>query len=258
MLKEERLDKILEIVQVEKVVSVSYLAEKLNVTEMTIRRDLNELAEDHLIQRIHGGAKTWDDYFDRKDDINLNLAIHTDEKRKVAKMAAQIIKDRDVIFIGAGTTAAYIADYITAKNLIVVTNSHVVLEKLSNNKDYQVIATGGTYRSVTKSFIGTYAEKTVRDMRFTKCFLGTNGIDGNKAYTSFSEAVVLYKRVLDNSTKRYIVTDHSKFNRIDFVPFYSVDEISAIVTDDGISDKVVKQYAKSVSIITPSIVKESK
>ena len=254
MLKEERLEKIIEIVQQEKVVTVNYLSEKLNVTEMTIRRDLNELSDQHRIKRIHGGAKIWDDYYDRQDDIELNLGLHSLEKKQIAKVAAEIIKDKDVIFLGAGTTASYIVDYINAKDLIIVTNSHLVLEKLSNCKDCQVISTGGTYRKRTKSFIGTYAEKTVKEMRFTKCFVGTNGIDENKIYTSFSEAVILYKRVLDNSMERYIVTDHSKFNQIDFVPFYNVDELSAIITDDKIPEKTLKQYAKSINIINSNTI----
>ncbi|MFM1535667.1 DeoR/GlpR family DNA-binding transcription regulator [Helcococcus ovis] len=257
MLKEERLQKIINLVEENKFMSVSNMSNILDVTEMTIRRDLIELEELNLIKRVHGGARINNNYFDRQDAYIKTIKSNSKNKKIIAKIAADSIKDNDVIFIGAGTTTYYLTDYIKAKNIVVVTNSQQIIEKLWDNQEVKLICTGGTYRGNTRSFIGPISERIILNMRFNKIYLGTNGIDKNNIYTSSYEASILYKTALNNSTNRYILADSSKFNRLDFVSFYETKDISIIITDDELPELIYKKYNKSMSILTPSIYKKS-
>lgn len=253
MIKEDRFQLILDEINKNSVVEVSDLSEALNVTEMTIRRDLNELEELGLVTRVHGGAKK-----KVKEKVNLSYTeltysqkktINVDQKRQIAKKCAELIKDNDIVFISSGTTNDFIFDYLTAKNINIITNSISIFNRFKDHPDYDVILSGGRYRARTGTFIGYFANKLLKEIKVHKAFVGTNGINGNNITTANEEEGNGLHIILDNATERYILADSSKFGIQAFFTFYDVKNITGIITDSDISPKTEEYYNRTTRVI---------
>lgn len=249
MVKESRHQLILDEIEKNGVVTVKNLTEKLNVTDMTIRRDLIELEKQDLLDRVHGGAR-------RKVKDSLTEVSHTEksmlhieDKRVIAQKCAQLIKDHDTIFIGAGTTTYLISDYLENKSLNIVTNSLPIFEKIKDYPHCDVILIGGRYRMKTKTFVGQFANLLLEEIKVSKAFIGVNGIDLEKVTTANEEEGHGNEVILNNAIKKYIVADSSKFDSYSFYAFYNLDQIDAIITDDKISDKLKYSYSQYTEII---------
>ena len=150
-MKDQRIEVILSKVKEKGIVSTLELTEELNVTEMTIRRDLKYLEDKKLLIRIHGGAKSIKKIQQEKlyDDRKVK---YMKEKEHIAKIAASYIQDGETVFIAPGTTTERIPEFIKAKNVTVVTNSYSVMVKYSH-LDLDFIVTGGRLRRKTEAII---------------------------------------------------------------------------------------------------------
>lgn len=241
-MKESRHRIILQELDQTGVVSVKNLKELLNVTDMTIRRDLIDLEKQGLLTRVHGGAhKKVKDGFNEvphTDKIMLNI----EEKQIIAQKCADLIADGDTVFIGSGTTTALIGDYLDGKNVNIVTNSLPIFDKLKDNPHFDIILIGGRYRMKTQTFVGQFAVELLKEIKVSKAFVGVNGIDGHNVTTANEEEGSADAIILNNAIERYIVADNSKFDSYSFYTFYRLDHINAIVTDDRISPKVKNKY----------------
>ena len=189
MLKEKRQDLIVEMVNNEGLIEVSSLTNTLNVTEMTIRRDLKELEEKKLLKRVHGGAKNikstpYVEYSNtEKKEKNIS------QKRDISEKIASILADGDTVFFGPGTTIEFVAEYIGDKKLKVFTNSLYLFNELVKIKTIDLKLIGGSFRNITGAFVGPMAVESIKKLRFKKAFIGVNGINDNNAcllYTSTS------------------------------------------------------------------------
>ena len=239
-MKESRHKVILQELDQTGVVSVKNLKELLNVTDMTIRRDLIDLEKQGLLIRVHGGAH-------KKVKDSLNEASHSEktmlnieEKKLIAKKCADLIAEGDTVFIGSGTTTDFIGDYLEGKNISIVTNS------LPN---FDLILIGGRYRVKTQTFVGQFANKLLREIKVSKAFIGVNGIDGHNVTTANEEEGNGNAIILNNAIEKYIVADNSKFDSYSFYSFYRLDNIDAIVTDDHISPKVRAKYSSYTKVL---------
>lgn len=245
MLKNERFEKILEMLESEGIVTVKDIMNKLGVSDMTIRRDLSELDKLKKIKRIHGGAQSLSHYKTeelshlQKKDINIS------EKKETAQIAAQFIQKNDTIFLGPGTTIELLASYINSPDIRIVTNSLPVFNIFQNKEEeYEIYLTGGSYRKRTGAFIGSITNDTLKKMKIGKTFISVNGIDNNSVMTANIDEGMTQQIVLNNSQERYIVLDHNKFNKEDFYEFYSLTDITGIVTDSSIDKEVEKKYSE--------------
>lgn len=234
MLKEIRLKLILEELDKSDYVKISTLQELLGCTEMTIWRDLKTLSDKGLINRIHGGAKRINTKVQPTDILYTQHVLkNLDKKRVIAHKAANLIVENDIIFISAGSTNELIADYLSAKNFRIVTNSATIYRQYYDNPDVDALLIGGKYHKRQGSFLGPIANDVLSNMNFTKAFMGTNGISQNKCSASNDEEGVLYRIVLNNAVQKYVLCDTSKFNKEAFYNFYSCDKLTAIITDEG-------------------------
>lgn len=245
MLKNERFEKILEMLESEGIVTVKDIMNKLGVSDMTIRRDLSELDKLKKIKRIHGGAQSLSHYKTeelshlQKKDINIS------EKKEAAQIAAQFIQKNDTIFLGPGTTIELLASYINSPDIRIVTNSLPVFNIFQNKEEeYEIYLTGGSYRKRTGAFIGSITNDTLKKMKIGKTFISVNGIDNNSVMTANIDEGMTQQIVLNNSQERYIVLDHNKFNKEDFYEFYSLTDITGIVTDSSIDKEIEKKYSE--------------
>ena len=248
-MKESRHKVILQELDQTGVVSVKNLKELLNVTDMTIRRDLIDLEKQGLLIRVHGGAH-------KKVKDSLNEASHSEktmlnieEKKLIAKKCADLIAEGDTVFIGSGTTTDFIGDYLEGKNISIVTNSLPIFEKLKDYPNFDLILIGGRYRVKTQTFVGQFANKLLQEIKVSKALIGVNGIDGHNVTTANEEEGNGNAIILNNAIEKYIVADNSKFDSYSFYSFYRLDNIDAIVTDDHISPKVRAKYSSYTKVL---------
>ncbi|KXT75486.1 DeoR/GlpR family DNA-binding transcription regulator [Streptococcus sp. DD12] len=241
-MKENRHVAILNEVDSKGVVTVKELVTLLGVTDMTIRRDLIALEKQGLLVRVHGGAhrKTPDSLLDatRKErDIN-----HIDEKRAIAQTCANLIADGDTVFIGSGTTAALIGDYIGEKKISLVTNSLLLFERVKQMAQIDVFLIGGRYRLKTDTFVGKFAHRALEGVQIAKAFLGTDGISGQDITTNNEEEGAVNAEVLLQAKERYILADASKFTQKGFFNYSHMDQVTGIITDPGLSKDLQARY----------------
>ncbi len=237
MLAIERKDDILAILQKEKRVLVSELSQKYSVTEETIRRDLDKLEKEGYVKKTYGGAVLKEN---TNEDIPFKVREKTNtvQKQKIAKMVVSMIEDGESIMLDSSSTSLIIAKNLKQfKDLTVITNSVEVLIELSNNKNINVISTGGILRDSALSLGGSDARRLLRKYNVDKAVLSCKGIHINKGITESNEGEAEMKRTMRECAKETIwAIDSSKFDKVSFVTFNELREGDIVVTERKISD----------------------
>ena len=223
MLQKERHDKILAKLKRTHAVKVTSLAKEMGISESTIRRDINELDQMGRLKRVFGGAA-------RETDVASRAQIQVAEKDKIARYAATMINENDFVFIDAGTTTDRMIDYLDKKNVTYVTNGIVHAKKMIQ-RGFNVYMIGGLLRPSTEAAVGAAAIEAIRQYNFTKCFMGTNGIDPERGFTTpdIGEAAIK-TAAMKQSYISFVLADHTKFGLISSITFAQVDE-ACIITD---------------------------
>lgn len=230
MLTEERFKYILDKVKIKGTVKLKDLVSELDVSESTIRRDLDELEEKELLKRVHGGAVGTKSNFAADNTITERITQYSSEKKRIAKYCSELIEDGDFIYIDSGTTTYELIPYLKDKNVIVVTNGVYNVERLLeyNVKTYIL---GGGIKEITRTVVGEQALKQIEDFRFNKAFIGANGVTFNAAITTpdISEAVLKREAIL-RAEESFVLVDSSKFGKVSFSKICDLEDVS-IVTD---------------------------
>ena len=239
MIKVERHEKVLEALEDRGTVSVAEVAAALGVSEMTVRRDFEELAEQGALVRVHGGARSADS---RTRSVLRREYTHAEkqernrpQKLEAAAAAAKLVEPDTTIFLGTGTTVELMAPLLPACHLRVITNALGVFNCLEGREEFDLCLVGGMYRRSTGAFVGPMAEDTIAALGVDAAFLGANGVHGGAVSTSNVEEGSFQKRALDKADARYLVCDASKIGRRDFYAFYQLSGFDALVCDGGIS-----------------------
>ncbi|GJM55902.1 DeoR/GlpR transcriptional regulator [Coriobacteriaceae bacterium] len=235
MLKSERQDAIQRLCEALGTVTVRQIAEELQVSDMTVRRDLEEMSGQDRVVRVHGGARRVTGErgaaVPREYTHREKRALHVEEKRAVAARAAVLVEPGETVFLGAGTTMERLAQVLPAGRLRVVTNSLSVFDLLRDRPDTELCLVGGIYRTATDAFVGPMAEKSLEPLGIDAAFIGCNGVVDGAVSTSNMEEGRFQNEVLERSDRRYVVCDSSKVGRRDFYAFYSLADVDALVTD---------------------------
>lgn len=256
MLKTERQQSILAMCDRYGTITVKFIQEILDVSDMTIRRDLEELAKKKQLLRVHGGAQKMNNEesstFIEANELSHKekKKLHTQEKEYIAKnAAAYITKEDDTIFLGSGTTIELMTQYIEPSSLRIVTNSLPVFNLLSETKRFELYLIGGLYREKTGAFVGSIANEAVQKIGIKKAFVGVNGLKGTEVSNFSIEEGTLQKIVLDNAAEKCLVSDANKFDRSDFYTFYDLRKIDALFTDSTLSAELKSYYQQYTRII---------
>ena len=249
MLKDERLQQIVKIIEKQNIISISDITKMMNVTEMTVRRDLKVLEEKGLLTRIHGGAKRRKDILFTELSHNEKRNIRIEEKRYIAKIAAGLVNEKDIIYIGPGTTNELIYEYLNVSYAKIITNSLSIFSKFKDDNRFELILIGGRFRSRTDVFVGNFTNELLGKIRVKSAFVGTNGICDDNITTSNEEEGTCQKIILDNATNKYILCDSSKMGKEDFYSFYNLRHATAIITDDKIDPNVKSKCERKIKII---------
>lgn len=241
MIMLDRWSNIFDYIKQRKFVTIKEIMDNFNISLSTARRDLIAMEEKKLIKRTRGGAEALHIEAEALGTVEGALMENSEEKKKIARKAASLIKDEDFIFIDSGTTCYYIIDYITAKNVTVVTNGILQIQKLME-KGIKTYVLGGYAQPENNLIIGEDMEKKVSMMNFNIAFLGTLGVDpvgGFKAYALFDAN--FKSKVMKAAEKTYVLADKSKFNIRKFYTYASIEEATVITTGEvDIKDERLK------------------
>jgi DeoR family fructose operon transcriptional repressor len=230
MLTQERHNEILRILSEKEAVTVTTLSELLETSESTIRRDLNKLDQLGKLTKVFGGATLNAQRFEAKDDnVSIRSKLNIEEKQAIGEYAAKLINNFDLVFIDAGTTTKFMVDHIENKNATYVTNALEHGQSLME-RGFNVYILGGRLKASTECVTGADSVNNLQKFNFTKCFLGTNGIDIKTGLTTPDiEEAHVKSEALKHSYTAFVLADHTKFNRVYPVTFSDL-EVACIIT----------------------------
>ncbi len=222
-------------------ISVLELCKELDVSPVTIRKDLKLLEEKNLLFKTHGGATLLNPYtIDRT--VNEKEGIQSLQKLNIAESAAKLISNNDTLIIASGTTVLALARAIPNNiNLTIITAALNVAIELNRHASIELLQLGGTMRKSSSSVTGSYAEDILKNFFCNKLFLGVDGIDLEHGLTTTSSAEAqLNREMIKVSQKTIVLVDSTKFGKRGFGRICAVEEIDHIITDNGISPSTLK------------------
>ena len=228
-----RREKMLEIIKEHGFSGVSYLSRLFNVSEMTIRRDMEKLESEERIVRVYGGAKhAQKSHYE--EPLQNRLVNNHAEKMIIAQVAAGMVEDGDVIALDASSTAFEIAKHIKDKrDLTVVTNNISIAIELSGENDVEVVLLGGALRKKSLSLVGSSVRYTLESLNIDKAFLSSKALDITRGMTDATIDEGEAKKAMINASRQVIVVmDHTKIDSVAYYRVCGFDEIDAIIVDN--------------------------
>lgn len=249
MLARHRQSLILQAVRNDGSARVSDLTQRLGVSDMTIRRDLEVLAREGLIDKVHGGAVLPGTSGGPEPGFDGRLAFETPEKADIARAAAALVSPGSAIALTGGTTTFALAQcLLDVPNLTIVTNSLRISNLFSGRPDGATapVLTGGV-RVLADTLAGPVADLTIRSLRFDLVFTGCYGIDPDAGLTTPNLAEAETNRAFIRAGRRLVaLADHTKWGVTSLSSFASLGDIDVLVIDDMLTPEAVQQARENV------------
>lgn len=231
MLIAERHREIMNVLDQEGRVKVNELARLFQVTEETIRRDLERLESEGKLLRSHGGAVSVKS-FERETPFSEREIRYMQEKMAIAREAVKRVEEGDTILLDASTTAWQMARLLPDMHLTVLTNAIKVAVELAERSRIRVISTGGKLSPASLSYVGPAAERMLKDYHVSKLFFSCKGVDIERGLSDSSESnATIKRRMMAIADKRYLLADHSKFGIKALAMLAPLDEVGEVITD---------------------------
>lgn len=238
---------ILELLAKHGKLDVVTLAEALGVSQVTVRKDLDVLERKGILRREHGCA-----IFGGSDDINNRLAIHYEEKRRIARRAAQLVAPGETVMIESGSCCALLAEEIagTKPDATIITNSAFIASYIRNVNKARVILLGGDFQNDAQVMVGPILKTCASQFYVDKLFVGTDGYSERLGFTNNDHLRVQAVRDMAQQANRVIVvTESEKFSQQGVVPLNLGDRILSVVTDGLIpADKEEELKKQGISV----------
>ena len=235
MLARHRQSLILQAVRSDGSARVSDLTQQLGVSDMTIRRDLEVLARDGLVEKVHGGAVLPGSPSAHEVGFEDKLVFECSEKTTIARAGASLVKPGTAIALTAGTTTFGLAQcLLDVPGLTIVTNSLRVASLLGSKEGVSVVVTGGV-RTASEALVGPVADLTIRSLHFDTVFLSCNGIDPEVGLTTPNLVEAETNRTFIKVARRVVVlADHTKWGVVSLASFANLSEVDVLVTDEAL------------------------
>ena len=231
MLTQERYQTILQLLSERDAVTVSELSSLLDISESTIRRDLNNLAEMGKLNKVFGGATAIRPNTGvTEKTFEIREAEMSEEKTAIGRYAATLVNDGDLVFIDAGTTTYRFIDFLTNREATYITNGVAHARKLIRG-GFTTYIISGRIKPATEAVVGSTGIGLISRLNFTKAFVGTNGIDLEAGYTTPEiDEGMIKEAIVKHSYMTFILADHTKFRRVFPVSFADIKK-GCIITD---------------------------
>jgi DeoR/GlpR family transcriptional regulator of sugar metabolism len=244
LLAVSRRKEILEVLYLQQAVQVPELSKRYQVTEETIRKDLEKLEKQGLLKRTHGGAVKMPE-MGLELPFSIRNATNMEEKKRIAIEAAKLVNDYDVIALDPSSTSLQLAYQLRHKRgLTVVTNSLNVLEVFKEASSIHVFSTGGSFHTQSLCFVGEAAEEMIKRHVIEKVFISTRGLTLNNGLMEPNEQEARMKKVFIEMSKEVILLqDRSKFDKSAFYPIAPLERIDCLITDDDIPQDYEERLA---------------
>lgn len=230
----ERKNLVLNLLEKKDFMMVDEIAELVQASKATVRRDLQDMEDSGLVKRFHGGVSLQGKVL-VEDSVSLPemMTINLDEKKKIAKMAADQVEDGNVIFLDSGSTTYSMVEYLTAKEIQVVTNGVQHATQLCG-KRIPVYLLGGNIIPDSMSIFSEESISILENMNFDKVFLGTRGVDIQAGYTTTNQSDAMIKSTaLSRAVKGYVLADFTKIGKRKFFTFATLDDAVCISTAEA-------------------------
>jgi DeoR/GlpR family transcriptional regulator of sugar metabolism len=249
---DERMRRVLELLEERDAVSVTELSRGFSVSEVTIRNDLALLARQGLVARVRGGARALQ-RGQSEISFDVRLQVEAAAKRAIARAAAAMVADGEAVALDSSTTAFYIALELRDKReLVVVTNGLRLASALADAPGVSVIVPGGLVRTAAMSVVGDFASSVLRNTRIGHGFFGARGISADLGLMDLNPDEVKIKREMADVCERVVgVFDHTKWARSALFSFVPTERIDGIVTDEAAPADLVQEWrARKVDVVT--------
>lgn len=222
--KELRSEKILDLLLAEPEIKVSDISERLNISEVTIRKDLDILAKKGKVIRVHGGAKLVQNTRQNPNEAN---------KLAIAQAAEKLIDNNDIISIGSGSTCLHVCDtFQKREGLLILTNSFAILNKIIYFKNITTFFLGGTVNCQMQITTGSDLNEQLHKYTADKLFLGMDGIDASQGATTYNYVEKdTMREMMEQAKKKILVADGSKIGKVTFAKIADLDEFDILITN---------------------------
>lgn len=231
MLTKQRQDLILKLLEEKGSITATEIKDVLGISESTVRRDITALDKEGKLVKVFGGAVAAESEVSAHEyTVEQKSDLNPDEKRRIALYAASLIEPEDFVYLDAGTTTAYMLDYIEERNATYVTNAVAHARQLLS-RGMKVFMIGGELKASTEAAVGSLAVAMLENYHFTKGFFGSNGINKKCGCTTpdINEAMVK-RTAIERCKESFVLCDSSKFQHISPVTFAPFDG-TVILTD---------------------------
>lgn len=251
MKPEDRQNKILAILRaMQQEIKVEDLAEMLEVSPLTIRRDLDQLSTQKTIIRTHGGCIAVGRAA-LETEYHQKVALNFELKQAIGVAAAKRIRSGETLLMNDGSTTFHLSSHLGGVGqLIVYTNSLAMISELSRFPDIRLILLGGEYRNESYSMRGSFTEQTLEPLHFDQVILGADAVsDEGSCTVSTPEEAHLTRIMLSRGTKKVLLADHTKAGRIGHVGYSTLDRFDLWITTVGIPEKMLQAYREMTEVV---------
>lgn len=230
-----RRQKVLELLKENPQIRADELAQLLDVSVVTIRRDLRVLEEEKQIKRFYGGAKVTDELTDNKDEITVCRNL-------IARYAATLVEDGDTIFINTSRNALELIGYVACSNVTVITNNGKAINH-DKADGVSIILTGGELRYPKEAMVGDFAVRNLQNIFAKKAFVGCSGISVKTGMTTeIANEVNVNQLMIDHATQEvYILADHTKIGHSSSFISCEIDKVKHLITDEFAPEEELEQ-----------------
>lgn len=244
---DERHRFIIEALQSNGRIETAELVRQLNVSSVTIRTDLEELESEQVLRRIRGGAiAIRPSRLERP--IEANMQTRSQEKERIAQVAASMVRENETIIMDTGSTTAAIARALprSIQNIAVVTNSLNIALELGRHNNVTVVVTGGTLRPRLNSLVSPFGQQLLREINADIAFMSCSGVDPEKGFTNGNWEEAEIKQSMIRAARRIIfVADHAKLKHVATARIADLSQADVLITDSGAAADVVRELRQA-------------
>lgn len=252
-MKIDRINQIKELLQENNTISIDDLCSIFDVSKNTIRRDIAILDKEDIIEKVYGGIML-KEHKGEPEPFTLREGKHTRAKKIVARQAARLVNDGDVIFIDSGTTTMHLLPYLAnIKNLTILTTSLYVINEALNYPHFNLICTGGTLYYPSKAFVGTSVLNCLDKYNVSKSFMSSTGISIENGVTNTSPLESETKKIMmSKGAPKILLIDSSKIGISALMTYAGLKNFDIIVLNEAPSKRYIEYFQSNrIELIYP-------